>query len=195
MKNGGVLERLARCTTVLLDKTGTLTAGQPAVTAVVPARQHWRRKRSWASRLRWTRPPGTSWRPRSSARRPSAAARSVQPADVTGAARPGHRGNGRGPPGQARARRMGRGDGHSAVGQGRPQAGLAGRRAHRVRRRRRHARGRAPARGPDPAGRPADDQGAAPRRHHPDRARDRRPGRGGQRRRRADRSRRGARRS
>ena len=37
VKNGGVLERLARCTTVLLDKTGTLTAGQPAVTAVVPA--------------------------------------------------------------------------------------------------------------------------------------------------------------
>jgi heavy metal translocating P-type ATPase len=37
VKNGGVLERLARCTTVLLDKTGTLTAGQPAVTAIVPA--------------------------------------------------------------------------------------------------------------------------------------------------------------
>ena len=37
VKNGGVLERLARCTTVLLDKTGTLTSGQPAVTAVVPA--------------------------------------------------------------------------------------------------------------------------------------------------------------
>jgi soluble P-type ATPase len=37
VKNGGVLERLARCTTLILDKTGTLTAGQPAVTAVVPA--------------------------------------------------------------------------------------------------------------------------------------------------------------
>ncbi len=37
VKNGGVLERLARCSTVLLDKTGTLTAGQPAVTAIVPA--------------------------------------------------------------------------------------------------------------------------------------------------------------
>ena len=37
VKNGGVLERLARCTTVMLDKTGTLTVGQPAVTAVVPA--------------------------------------------------------------------------------------------------------------------------------------------------------------
>jgi Cation transport ATPase len=29
VKNGGVLERLARCTTVLLDKTGTLTAASP----------------------------------------------------------------------------------------------------------------------------------------------------------------------
>ena len=37
VKSGGVLERLARCTTMVLDKTGTLTAGQPAVTAVVPA--------------------------------------------------------------------------------------------------------------------------------------------------------------
>ena len=37
VKNGGVLERLARCTTVLIDKTGTLTAGQPAVTPIVPA--------------------------------------------------------------------------------------------------------------------------------------------------------------
>ena len=37
VKSGGVLERLARCTTMVLDKTGTLTVGQPAVTAVVPA--------------------------------------------------------------------------------------------------------------------------------------------------------------
>jgi heavy metal translocating P-type ATPase len=37
VKNGGVLERLAQCTTVLLDKTGTLTSGQPAVTAIVSA--------------------------------------------------------------------------------------------------------------------------------------------------------------
>jgi heavy metal translocating P-type ATPase len=37
VKSGGVLERLARCTTLVLDKTGTLTVGQPAVTAVVPA--------------------------------------------------------------------------------------------------------------------------------------------------------------
>jgi heavy metal translocating P-type ATPase len=37
VKNGGVLERLARCTTLVLDKTGTLTIGSPEVTEVVPA--------------------------------------------------------------------------------------------------------------------------------------------------------------
>jgi heavy metal translocating P-type ATPase len=37
VKDGGVLERLAECTTLLVDKTGTLTAGQPAVTGIVPA--------------------------------------------------------------------------------------------------------------------------------------------------------------
>ena len=37
IKGGGVLERLARCTTVLIDKTGTLTSGRPALSAVVPA--------------------------------------------------------------------------------------------------------------------------------------------------------------
>ena len=37
VKGGGVLEQLARCTTLLLDKTGTLTSGHPAVAATVPA--------------------------------------------------------------------------------------------------------------------------------------------------------------
>ena len=37
VKTGGVLERLARCATLILDKTGTLTAGQPEVTMVIPA--------------------------------------------------------------------------------------------------------------------------------------------------------------
>jgi len=37
VKNGGVLERLAGCTTLILDKTGTLTVGQPVVTDVVCA--------------------------------------------------------------------------------------------------------------------------------------------------------------
>jgi heavy metal translocating P-type ATPase len=37
VKGGGVLERLAQCTTLLLDKTGTLTSGHPELAAVVPA--------------------------------------------------------------------------------------------------------------------------------------------------------------
>jgi heavy metal translocating P-type ATPase len=37
VKSGGVLERLARCSTLILDKTGTLTVGQPDVTAVISA--------------------------------------------------------------------------------------------------------------------------------------------------------------
>jgi P-type E1-E2 ATPase len=37
IKGGAVLERLARCTTLLIDKTGTLTSGRPALVAVVPA--------------------------------------------------------------------------------------------------------------------------------------------------------------
>jgi heavy metal translocating P-type ATPase len=37
VKGGGVLERLARCSTLLLDKTGTLTSGRPSLSAVIPA--------------------------------------------------------------------------------------------------------------------------------------------------------------
>src|SRR5215470_11764301 len=37
VKGGGVLERLAQCTTLLLDKTGTLTGGRPSVSAVIAA--------------------------------------------------------------------------------------------------------------------------------------------------------------
>jgi heavy metal translocating P-type ATPase len=40
VKGGGVLERLARCTTLLMDKTGTLTSGRPRVSAVIPADGH-----------------------------------------------------------------------------------------------------------------------------------------------------------
>jgi len=35
VKSGSVLERLARCTTLLLDKTGTLTSGHPALTEII----------------------------------------------------------------------------------------------------------------------------------------------------------------
>ena len=37
VKGGAVLERLARCTTVLIDKTGTLTSGHPSVAGVITA--------------------------------------------------------------------------------------------------------------------------------------------------------------
>ena len=40
VKGGGVLERLARCTTLLLDKTGTLTSGRPQLSAIIPASGH-----------------------------------------------------------------------------------------------------------------------------------------------------------
>src|SRR5262244_509884 len=37
IKGGAVLERLSRCTTLLLDKTGTLTSGRPGVSAIISA--------------------------------------------------------------------------------------------------------------------------------------------------------------
>ena len=37
VKGGGVLERLAGCTTLLLDKTGTLTSGRPTLAGIVVA--------------------------------------------------------------------------------------------------------------------------------------------------------------
>ena len=37
VKSGGVLEALARCTTLLMDKTGTLTSGHPELTAILSA--------------------------------------------------------------------------------------------------------------------------------------------------------------
>jgi heavy metal translocating P-type ATPase len=37
IKGGGVLERLAGCRTLLIDKTGTLTSGHPTLAAIVPA--------------------------------------------------------------------------------------------------------------------------------------------------------------
>ena len=37
VKGGAVLERMARCTTLLIDKTGTLTAGRPVLAGIVTA--------------------------------------------------------------------------------------------------------------------------------------------------------------
>ena len=40
IKGGGVLERLADCTTLLIDKTGTMTTGHPALTEIISAGRH-----------------------------------------------------------------------------------------------------------------------------------------------------------
>jgi Cu+-exporting ATPase len=40
IKNAGALERLEQVDTLVIDKTGTLTRGQPAVTAITPATGH-----------------------------------------------------------------------------------------------------------------------------------------------------------
>ena len=194
VKNGGVLERLARCTTVLLDKTGTLTAGQPAVTAVVPAGALAPEEiLGLAASL-----DQASGHVLATAVVRAAAERGCplgQPADVTEQPGQGIAGTVAG-----RRVRLGRAD----------WAGVSGTPPWvRAVRRRAWLDGALTvfvAVDGTPAGallledriRPDARQtirGAAPRRHHPDRARHRRPGRGGQRRRRADRSRRGARRA
>lgn len=40
VKGGGVLEALARCTTLLMDKTGTLTRGHPELAAILSSQAH-----------------------------------------------------------------------------------------------------------------------------------------------------------
>ena len=146
VKNGGVLERLARCTTLMIDKTGTLTVGQPAVTAVVSA---------------GTLPPEeilplavslnqVSGHVLAAAVVHAAAERGCQlalPEAVTRTAGPGHRRDGLGPPGHARARRVGpglpatrRGSGPSAGGPGWSEPGK--RQPYQPHRRRQRARHR-----------------------------------------------------
>ena len=177
VKSGGVLERLARCTTLILDKTGTLTAGQPAVTDVVSAGSLPPQEiLTLAASL-----DQVSGHVLAAAIVRAAAGRDgplVLPEAVEEVPGQGIAGTRPGPPGPGRAGRLGRGGRGSPVGQDGPQAGPAGRRAHRVRRGRRPAGRRDRARGPDPAGRQGDDPGHPPRRCHPDRPGHRRPGRG-----------------
>ena len=182
VKNGGVLSAWPGAPPCCWTRPGR-SRREPAVTAVVPAGALAPEEiLGLAASL--DQASGTSWRPRSSARRPSAAA--ARPA------RGRDRAAGQGIEGTVAGRLVRLGRAEWAGVQGTPPWVRAVRRRawltarSRVRRRRRNPRARC-ARGPDPAGRPADDQGAAPRRHYPDRARHRRPGRGGQRRRRADR--------
>ena len=94
VKNGGVLERLAKCATLITDKTGTLTVGQPAVTAVVPAGGVPPEEiLALAASL-----DQVSGHVLAGAIVRAAAERGctlVQPAEVTEVARPGHSGHGR----------------------------------------------------------------------------------------------------
>jgi hypothetical protein len=68
IRGGEVLERAKSLTTVVFDKAGTRTRGEPNVTDIVPlggstkakccgSRRRWRRARS----IRWARPSGASW--------------------------------------------------------------------------------------------------------------------------------------
>jgi cation transport ATPase len=60
IKGGAVLERLARCITLLIDRTGTLTRGRPALAAVIPAGPL-PPGTFWLRRARWTRSHRISW--------------------------------------------------------------------------------------------------------------------------------------
>ena len=61
VKGAGVIEGLGRARGILLDKTGTLTIGAPAVDRVVVLNGRGG-GRSCASPRRWSRSPRTSWR-------------------------------------------------------------------------------------------------------------------------------------
>jgi cation transport ATPase len=119
VKSGGVLERLARCTTLVLDKTGTLT-GRPASRDRGRARQD-------AAAGGGPRPgglAGSGVRARPGGRGRARGGRARLPAGLAlggdRAAGPGHRRDGPGPPGPGRPRRVGRGDRRAPVGPDRP---------------------------------------------------------------------------
>jgi cation transport ATPase len=169
VKSGGVLERLARCTTLILDKTGTLTAGQPAVTAVVPAG-------SLPSAEILTLAASldqVSGHVLAAAIVRAAAGRDgplVLPGAVQEVPGQGIAGTVGGRPVRVGRASWAGFDRPTSMGQDGPHAGPVGRRVHRVRRGRRPASRRHRAPGPDPAGRPGDDPGHPPWRRHPDRA-------------------------
>ena len=83
IKGGEALQRAGDVDTVVLDKTGTITEGRPAVTDVVGRAGV--RHRARCARCRASRPSNdrasTRWRTRSSATRPSVALRRVRSSD------------------------------------------------------------------------------------------------------------------
>ena len=194
VKGGGVLERLAQCTTLLLDKTGTLTSGRPQVAAIIPAAGH-----EPAEILRLAASlDQVSVHVLAGAVVEAAAARGGRAgvaATRGGSARAGRPGDRGCAPGRRRPGGLGRRDRPAGMGENRAPPGTARRRAHRLRR---HRRG---------AGRGPDLERSAPARCRPDdpalrdggisriRHGHRRPGRRGSRHRRGDRRGRGARRA
>ena len=73
VRDAEALERLAGADVLVVDKTGTLTEGRPAVTDVIPAGGIERRA-CWRSRPRWSGAPSIPW-PRPSWPRPRRRAR------------------------------------------------------------------------------------------------------------------------
>jgi Cu+-exporting ATPase len=61
IKNAEALEHMEKVDTIVVDKTGTLTEGRPAVTAIVPAPDGLKRKR-FASQPAWNGPANIPWR-------------------------------------------------------------------------------------------------------------------------------------
>ena len=168
VKGGGVLERLARCTTLLLDKTGTLTSGRPSVSDIIPA---------------GTCEPAEVVRLAASldqvsghvlagavvARGHPARLRAGPAAAGGGGTRAGHPRAGRRSPGGRRQGQLGGGDRPAAVGEGGAPPGPARRGTDRLRRSRRHPGRCAHPGRPAPARCRPDDPRAAGRRDQPDR--------------------------
>ena len=123
VRDGGALERLGRARTLLIDKTGTLTAGRPAVSevAAAPGRAP-PRCCGWPPRS--TSSPRMCWPRRSSARRAAGAGAVVAGRGQGGTGAGCHRRGGR-PPGARRPRDAV----PDAVGACGGQPGRAGRRA------------------------------------------------------------------
>ena len=105
VKDGGTIERLARARTVLIDKTGTLTLGEPAVDRVVARDGFDERRTAAAGGVR--RPGLRPRRGRGARARRRAARPALEPARGRGRApRPGRRGAGRRPPRDGGERRV-----------------------------------------------------------------------------------------
>ncbi len=107
ISGGEALEQARRLTTVVLDKTGTITRGKPSLTARAPCRRHGRRRAARPRRGRGDR-VGAPARRRARRRRPRARSGAARADVVRGPARPGAAGHRRRPRGPRRQRRPAR---------------------------------------------------------------------------------------